>query len=186
MYAILPLLSWLGLFLIIYARGNGWRTSFLTASILWGVLLVFITELLSLRRLVTFPWVLGSWGFVVAALAVIYSRIKRRIPRPNQLSRPADFEPWSVFLLCGVISIVLITGLVAWLAPPNTDDAMSYHMSRVAHWQQNHSIAHYPTNILRQLVFPPWAEWAILHFQILSGGDPLANFVQCLLSPVAS
>jgi 4-amino-4-deoxy-L-arabinose transferase-like glycosyltransferase len=55
---------------------------------------------------------------------------------------------------------------------------MTYHMSRVAHWIQNQSVSHYPTNILRQLYLTPGSEFIITHFQILSGGDRLANFVQ--------
>lgn len=55
---------------------------------------------------------------------------------------------------------------------------MAYHMSRVVHWAQNHSVAHYATHEIRQLIFPPWAEFAITHFQILSEGDRFANLVQ--------
>jgi 4-amino-4-deoxy-L-arabinose transferase-like glycosyltransferase len=44
---------------------------------------------------------------------------------------------------------------------------------------QNNSVAHYPTNILRQLYFAPWAEFAIMHLQILCGGaDYCANLIQ--------
>ena len=55
---------------------------------------------------------------------------------------------------------------------------MTYHMSRVAHWIQNQSVAHYPTNIPRQLELAPWAEFTVTHFQLLTGGDRLANSVQ--------
>ena len=55
---------------------------------------------------------------------------------------------------------------------------MTYHMSRVAHWIQDRSIANYPTHILRQLYENPGAEFAILHFQILSGSDRFANLIQ--------
>ena len=55
---------------------------------------------------------------------------------------------------------------------------MTYHMSRVVHWIQNKSVWHYPTHILRQIELNPWAEFAITHLQILSGGDYWANFVQ--------
>lgn len=55
---------------------------------------------------------------------------------------------------------------------------MTYHMSRVVHWIQNRSIAHYPTHITRQLHQSPWTEYAILHFQILSGSDRFANLIQ--------
>jgi hypothetical protein len=56
---------------------------------------------------------------------------------------------------------------------------MSYHLARVAHWGQNHTVAFYPTHIVRQLYQPPWAEYAMLHLYILAGGDRLANLVQC-------
>jgi 4-amino-4-deoxy-L-arabinose transferase-like glycosyltransferase len=51
-------------------------------------------------------------------------------------------------------------------------------MSRVAHWIQNRSVENYPTSILRQLHQNPQAEFDILNFQILSGGDRLANLIQ--------
>jgi hypothetical protein len=81
-------------------------------------------------------------------------------------------------LLLGACLLAAAVGMVALAAPPNTYDAMTYHMSRVAHWAQNQSVAHYPTSIIRQLVQPPWAEFAILHAYVLAGGDRLANMVQ--------
>jgi len=73
-----------------------------------------------------------------------------------------------------------IIGLIAFLSPPNNWDSMTYHMSRVMHWIQNRGIEFYPTNILRQLHSNPFAEFVILHFQILSGGEYFANAVQWL------
>jgi hypothetical protein len=83
-----------------------------------------------------------------------------------------------VSLLGGVLLIGGVVGLIALAAPPNTWDAMTYHLARVAHWTANGSVAHYTTNLSRQLFFSPWAEFAVLHFQVLSGGDRLANSVQ--------
>ena len=57
---------------------------------------------------------------------------------------------------------------------------MTYHMPRVAHWSQAGSVAHYPTHIQRQLWLGPWAEFAIMHGYLLTGGDRLANLVQWL------
>ncbi|MDV3000432.1 MAG: hypothetical protein N5P05_002038 [Chroococcopsis gigantea SAG 12.99] len=48
------------------------------------------------------------------------------------------------------------------------------------HWIQNQNLAHYPTYYSAQLVHPPFAEVAIMHLQILSGGDRFANWVQWL------
>ena len=77
-------------------------------------------------------------------------------------------------------AILAVTGVIAMLAPPNNWDSMTYHMPRVAHWSQNGSVAHYPTHILRQLWLGPWAEFAIMHLYLLTGGDRLANLVQWL------
>jgi hypothetical protein len=55
---------------------------------------------------------------------------------------------------------------------------MTYHMTRVKHWEQYGSISFFPTHNLRQLCMPPFAEYAILHLEILSGGDRFANLVQ--------
>jgi hypothetical protein len=57
---------------------------------------------------------------------------------------------------------------------------MTYHMSRVMHWLQNGRLDHYPTYYTPQLYHPPWAEIAIAHLQILSGGDRWDNGIQWL------
>jgi 4-amino-4-deoxy-L-arabinose transferase-like glycosyltransferase len=48
----------------------------------------------------------------------------------------------------------------------------------VAFWQQNQSVEHYPTFTTLQLFQNPWAEFAILHLQVLSGSDRWACLVQ--------
>jgi len=178
MFAAVPLAAWIGLFLVISAGGNGWRRAILIASVFWGVILVSITELLSLFELLTFPWLVTAWGMVAVTLFIVYGRIRPRTALSTGLPSFTGLEPSSRLMLLAVFLILVTIGLIALIAPPNTNDSMSYHMSRVVHWQQDHSIAHYPTNILRQLVLPPWAELAILHFQVLTGGDRFANLVQ--------
>ena len=74
--------------------------------------------------------------------------------------------------------IAVFTSLTAYVAPPNNWDSMTYHMTRVMHWIQNHDVSHYPTSYPPQLYHPPFAEFVILHLQLLSGGDRFANFVQ--------
>lgn len=73
--------------------------------------------------------------------------------------------------------VVALAAIAVW-APPNTWDAMTYHMARVAHWMQNASLENYPTHEPRQLYLQPGAEIAILHLQLLSGGDHFAALVQ--------
>jgi 4-amino-4-deoxy-L-arabinose transferase-like glycosyltransferase len=74
--------------------------------------------------------------------------------------------------------LLLVLGVTAVEAPPNSLDSLTYHMPRVVHWMQNASVGHYPTYELRQLYLQPGAEFALLHLQLLSGGDHLAGLVQ--------
>jgi hypothetical protein len=83
-------------------------------------------------------------------------------------------------MLSIIVAFAIVTAVVAWFAPPNTYDSLTYHLSRVAHWAQNGSVKPYSTGIMRQLFMSPGAEFAILHTYVLSGGDRLANFVQWL------
>jgi 4-amino-4-deoxy-L-arabinose transferase-like glycosyltransferase len=182
-FVILPFLVFVFIFLIFCMKLSGhedlsvWRVSFLSASMAWGVLVVGITEILSIFNLITFNWLVGCWvaigvlsGFFCFIL-VIQKKLSIHFVCPK-------FQWLEILLLLGVVFIVMVLCLIALVAPPNTWDSMTYHMSRVSHWVQNHNVAYYPTHILRQLFMQPFAEFTILHFQILGGGDRFANLVQ--------
>ena len=181
MLALLPLIPFTVLFLFIYRYNSCWRSSLLWAAITWGVLLTFITEVLSLFKLITWGWIAGIWGLLSLTLIVAYLRTVK----PERVTRTEDSQDGNdqisgflLVLLGGIGFLVAIVGLTAIVAPPNTWDSMTYHMSRVLHWMQHNSVAHYPTHIPRQLYQNPWAEFTIMHFQLLSGSDRLANLVQ--------
>jgi hypothetical protein len=99
----------------------------------------------------------------------------------------------ALFFKVAISLLLAVTLFTALLYPPNTWDSMTYHMPRVVHWINQQSIAFYPTDIFRQNYQMPLAEFAILHFQLLAGGDAFANMVQwtsylcliCLSSVVA-
>ncbi|MFA9403788.1 MAG: hypothetical protein ACERKY_12090, partial [Anaerolineales bacterium] len=81
-------------------------------------------------------------------------------------------------LLIGIVSILIATALVALFAPPNTWDSLNYHMSRVAHWAQEHSIRPFTTGIEIQNSMPPGAEILVLQTYVLGAGDYWANFIE--------
>ncbi len=176
--ALIPILVFASLWAILYEAGIGWRPSFLAASVLWAVFLVAITELLSLLHGITFAAVLAHW---VAALLLVLSLAARRIAKLKalwlQLTIP-KLPPFEWAVLGGCAGIAAVTAFIAYLAPPNTYDSLTYHMPRVMHWIQNQSVAYYPTAIIRQLYIAPGAEFVILHLQLIAGSDRLANFGQ--------
>lgn len=151
------------------------RLNILKALVIFGFLVFVGTEILSLMHGLSF------WGVAVYWLAVaiiVFSRKNIRksflvaIPKIECLTAP------EMLILSATGLIIIFLGITAVLAPPNNFDSMTYHMGRIPHWIQNRSVNFYATNITRQLWAGPMAEYIILHLQVLSGSDYLANLVQ--------
>jgi 4-amino-4-deoxy-L-arabinose transferase-like glycosyltransferase len=174
-------------FLIHERVTRSWRLALLEACVVFGILAWFIAEALGAFRAITLAGLLALWGIVAAVSLISAIRLYARGPRrrlSEQMghvrqtlqSLPAADRWIALYLLVGAF----ILGLTAFSAAPDTWDSLTYHLSRVMHWQQNQTLAFYPTAIQRQLAFGPMAEIGILHLQILAGNDGLANWVQFL------
>jgi 4-amino-4-deoxy-L-arabinose transferase-like glycosyltransferase len=150
---------------------NSYRQAFLGAAICFGILLAAITELLSLFTAISYISLLFCWGGIIFIVSIY-------LQRHWDSARFAPPKLESPLMLIGIAYILATTLLIALVSPPNNFDSMTYHMARVVHWIQNGSVAHYPTHITRQLYSSPGAEYAIMHLQILGGGDLFANLVQ--------
>src|SRR5512143_1759184 len=172
--SVLPMLCWFCMFLTFYKKGLSLRSSFLSASLSWGLLVVIATEVLSICHMFNFSWLLITWGVATGGAAFSWYTVSS----VAQLEDNMELSFMMKMLLTGVVAIIMLTGLIAAIAAPNNYDSMIYHMSRVMHWIQNQSVAHYPTNLLRQIESNPLAEFAIAHFQILNGGDYISNLIQ--------
>lgn len=168
---VFPLSAFALIMFCLVARGSGYRQALLAAAVCYGLLLTAATELLSRFSAVTGFTLAAFWGGVAClALLALLPAWDRQAVRGIRVEHPG--------LLAGIAAVLAITLLIALVAPPNNWDSMTYHMARVVHWIQNRSIAHYPTHITRQLYSAPWAEYAIMHLQVLGGGDRFVNLVQ--------
>ncbi len=169
----LPLLA-LALTWLRFASTRDWRYALLCAGIVGGLLVTASTEILSLLGQFRFSLLAAFW--VAATCVVAVAVLRRGRPALPTLGLRLD---WRIALAALPFAVILAaTLLVAVIAPPNTWDSMTYHMARVAHWTYQGSVGNYPTETLRQLYQPPFAEFAIAQLQILTGGDHLANLVQ--------
>jgi hypothetical protein len=177
MAAFLVLPAWVGAFFLFRKVFADWREAALAACVAWGVVVVALTEGLSLFHALAFGPLLVAWGLLSCASVVVCVWCW---PKGPDLALPAFrrklFLP--TLLVGGMSFVLLATLVVALISPPNNWDSMTYHMARVANWVDHQSVRDYPTHILRQLYLGPWAEFAVTNLQILAGGDRFANLVQ--------
>jgi len=160
------------------------RIAFIKTSIIYSIMIVGLTELLSISQSLNYLNLTIFWSaFLLITFFSTYSSIHKsiyawigqlfdRIKKSQQALKKLE--------VISVVIILVVCLITAIIAPPNNWDVMTYHMPRVMHWVQNQSVAHYPTNNTRQISFSPGAAYLVTQFQILSGGDYFANCVQWL------
>jgi hypothetical protein len=155
------------------------RDSLLRACVLFGAAAAMVTELLSPFHLLRWAPLAAVW-MVIASAAAVYLYRHRRPPR-------RAFDAMTAAIAAVVAVIATLAGLTAVLSPPNSADAMAYHLPRVVYWAQSGSVAFFPTPYFNQITLPPLAEYFMLHTYVLSGGDHLINliawaaFVGCII-----
>jgi len=124
-----------------------------------GVLITLSTECLGAFHALTDIAIRTFWLGIMTITLLLILLFRRKITfRPFSLKIGGKFE-WAIFFT--ISAYFLITLFIALVAPPNTNDSLQYHMSRVMHWIVNRSVGFYATPIDRQLWMPPFAEYSI-------------------------
>ena len=178
MLAVIPLLTF---FAVAFLMASvfpelGWRRACLRASLLWGAWLVFIVETLSFFHSITQMGLVVMWLLLLGGSTVWLIHRWRKGLRLRCPDLSWGKRPGLLLMALALVTIFVMIGLVAWFSPPNTFDSLNYHMSRVAHWAQNHSVAHYANGMEIQNSFAPLAEYSVLNSYVLAGSDRFANF----------
>ncbi|MBX2865477.1 MAG: hypothetical protein KTR27_18150 [Leptolyngbyaceae cyanobacterium MAG.088] len=184
MLAVLPIASLFLLTLISSKLFHYKREALLAALMTWAVIVTGLTEILSLVRGFNAIFLALAWMLIAIGLtSFLWQTYGPRLIKtaPKYWLNPYPFINLPVVLklsTAGMILVLLAIGVTAVVAAPNHSDSMEYHLSRIMHWIQHGSVAHYPSHNTFQLYQNPWSEFAIAHFQLLTHSDRLSNCVQ--------
>jgi hypothetical protein len=198
MLIVFFLLGWPLVFLAareLTARGmfvRDWRIEWTLTNIGFAVGLTAIVEVSSVFHKLNQTTVASLWAVsdVLLLIGILWLRKKRR-GWPFSESAPGlqrvvaravnEWRLWPAgakcFLGTGAVFLAALF-LIALLTPTTNVDSLSYHLARMAHWIQQESVEHYPTDDGRQLEFGPWSSFAMTTLFLLSGSDRLLNLVQ--------
>ncbi len=163
------------------SRLTGWRVALLQAVLMAGVFIAIQSEIFSLFHALSRPYVAGLWLLALVlsmGLGISKGWINRGWRSWVKSLRALDW--FEIVSLVAFSLIFLLLMVIVIIAPPNNTDSLRYHMSRVVHWAQDRSIAHYPVGITAQLTNPVGAELIILQLRLLWGNDQLASLPQWL------
>ncbi len=146
----------------------------------FGFTTYIITELLSLMNNLNLYSIVISWLVVSFILIFLIFKTKSKIDLFWFLKKIKCFtltQKIYFIIICLIFSLLLFQGIIY---PPNNWDSLTYHMSRIMYWLGNENLNHFPTHILRHLYQPPFAEYIIMHVNVLQGNDYFSNSIQLL------
>lgn len=168
-----------------------WRDGYLRTAVAFGAMLVIVTEALSAGTAITRAGLIAAWSAAAVVAAAIFVVRKYRGYHAGlqyHAGPPARLGIVDALLLASIAAILAIVAFTALLSPPNSADAMAYHLPRVVYWAEQHSVRFFPTPYLNQIMLQPFAEYFILQSYVISGGDRFVNLGQsfgCATSIVA-
>ena len=146
------------------------REYFLYISIYFGIIIVISTEFLSFFNYLNHFSIKLLWLIIFVIALIILSKKKFFNISYEILSH-------IVYKILYILLVFLLTFITALIYPPNSLDAMSYHLPKVMNWIQNSNLSFYPTNDLRQLALAPFSEFALLHLYLIINADNFSNLL---------
>ena len=175
------LISFICLFLFLLLKKQKIEQAYFTSIIIWTFVCYFFTEILSLvHKLDKASLNIGYICFTfITVLMTVYEIKKGKIH--SNIFKKVKITSNQMELCCMAffsLFFVFMIGMSILTVPYNWD-SMTYHLSRIAHWAQNKSVAHYASNDIRQITSPVLAEFVNLQVYILNDkSDLFFNLLQ--------
>lgn len=147
------------------------------AVVVWNAWSYILVEILSHYHRLNRIGIACAWGMLdfilfVSILAKRKCVVLREYKHFFELLKQKWVYVLPLFLALIVLGLAIVTVPYNW-------DSMTYHLSRIAYWAQNESVAHYAVEDVRQLSSPVLAEFVNVQVYILSERkDQLLNLLQ--------
>ena len=154
--------------------------------VLFEAIVLILTNALSVLHIMTRAVDFVAWLVITIIFAFLYGKSKKDRDLLSEKSKSEKSKSeksksekaliWIMLVILGFLSLVLLFGAI--FTVPYNYDSMTYHLARIGYWIDHKSVAHYITNIDRQVYSPVLAEYNLLHMMLLSGNDTFLNFFQ--------
>jgi hypothetical protein len=153
------------------------RLAFIKAFLSISLISYLLVEVFSFNNQLSFTSISIAWGIVALGMGIFlwkkYSNIHFQT-----ISFKTIEKKYQWLLIFGFVFVLLPLLLLSIFIPPNNWDSLAYHLPRIEHWIQNKNIYPYPTNLIRQIITPPFSEYILLQLRLLSGNDWFLNLLQ--------
>ena len=157
------------------------RIAFIKAFLAFSFLTYLNVEVFSLLNLINNESISTFWvtNLIIILWVFINKKSNFSFKSKFDFSRMKNFEKkYSYLIIFSILLIFIPLFFLCICIPPNNWDSLAYHLPRIEHWIQNKNIYPYPTNLIRQIITPPFSEYILLQLRILSGNDYFLNLLQ--------
>jgi hypothetical protein len=163
--------------------------AYVVGFVLWQGIALIVTEATSAVHALSFWPVAGMWtAALLGTLWIIRDDLPQvaRGVKGRLLGLPA-YARKHPLLSTGWLFVVAVGATWAFLVaayPPSLTDSLVYHLTRVAHWTQNETVAPYATHYLAQIELAPLSEYNFALWHVLSGTDRFDGLLQLISATV--
>ena len=179
------------LIILFTVKGRKKKTeAFISAVVCWHLFIIFIVNALSVISHFETNWIIALYIIADVVLTVVIICAERQYIASRLADHSKEFKnPFrnripssniieNLITIC-TIGILLFTFIYALMAAPYNWDSHTYHLTRIAEWAQNKTVAHFETANTRQVGSPVLAEYVnAVEYLLLGQNDALVNMLQ--------